>query len=92
LELGNNLTIYSGIEKSQRTQSGISILLKDSWKNRIISYSFVSDRIITLRLRRVRDNLKIIGGYAPTIGHKRETEQFYNQLQHVIDKLTKTTR
>jgi hypothetical protein len=84
--------IYSGVEKSQRAQSGVSILLKDSWKNRIISYSRVSDRIITLRLRRARDNLTIIGVYAPTIGHKNDPEQFYNQLQDVIDKFNKNDK
>jgi hypothetical protein len=70
--------IYSRVEKSHRAQSGVSTLLKDSWKNRIISYSWVSDRITTLQLRRGRENLTIIGVYAPTIGHTKETEQFYN--------------
>jgi hypothetical protein len=79
----------SGVEKSQRAQSGFSILLKDSWKNRIISYSWVSDRIITLQLRRGTENLTIVGVYASTTGHKEQREQFYNQLQDVIDKLDK---
>ncbi|GFG33266.1 hypothetical protein Cfor_04003 [Coptotermes formosanus] len=80
------------VEKSQRAQSGFSRVLKDSWKNRIISYQRASDGIISLRLRRGRDNLPITGVYAPTIGHSNETEHFYKQLQDVIDKLKKNDK
>jgi exonuclease III len=52
----------------------------------------VSDRIITLRLRRGRENLTIIGVYTPTIGNQKETESFYIQLHDVIDKLNKNHR
>ena len=50
----------------------------------------ISIRIITIRLRAKPLNIKIIQVYAPTTDYDDEQiEQFYNQIQTVVDKVNK---
>ena len=50
----------------------------------------VSSRLITIRLRAVPFNIKIVQAYAPTSDYDdNEIEEFDDQLQNVIDQTTK---
>ena len=50
----------------------------------------VSSRLITIRLRAVPFNIKIVQAYAPTSDYDdNEVEEFYDQLQNVIDETLK---
>ena len=50
----------------------------------------VSSRLITIRLRAIPFNIKIVQAYAPTSDYDDyETEDFYDQLQNVIDHTPK---
>ena len=69
IELENHLLLYSGADHSRRAALGISIIIKKNWKRKIISYSWINDRIITLKFKIGRKNITLIGVYAPTIGH-----------------------
>ena len=50
----------------------------------------VSSRLITIRLRAVPFNITIVQAYAPTSDYNdNEIEEFYDQLQNVIDQTLK---
>ena len=50
----------------------------------------VSSRLITIRLRAVPFNITIVQAYAPTSQYDdSEIEEFYDQLQNVIDRTPK---
>ena len=50
----------------------------------------VSSRLITIRLRAVPFNITIVQAYAPTSDNDdNEKEEFYDQLQNVIDQAPK---
>jgi hypothetical protein len=42
--------INSGIASEQRASSGVSILIRKDWKNRIIGYECISPKILELGL------------------------------------------
>lgn len=46
-ELENYVMIYSGVNQNCRAQAGVAILVKDSWKNKIVSYNWINERIVT---------------------------------------------
>lgn len=89
MEIGESILIYSGVEKDQRAQSGVGILIKKSLKKQIISYSYINDRIITLKMKTGRSNCWIIGIYAPVEGEQEKTEEFYKELQQCINKTSR---
>ena len=50
----------------------------------------VSSRLITIRLRAVPFNITIVQAYAPTSDYDdNKIEEFYDQLQNVIDQALK---
>ena len=50
----------------------------------------VSSRLITIRLRAVTFNITVVQAYAPTSDYDdNEVEEFYDQLQNVIDQTPK---
>ena len=56
----------------------------------VLGWQPISSRIITIRLRAKPLNITIIQVYAPTTDYDDEQiEQFYNQIQTVIDKVKK---
>lgn len=88
-ELNDYTMIYSGVPQNIRAKCGVAILVDNKWKTRIEYYTYVNERIITVRLKVDRGHLTIIGVYAPEEGKKQETEQFYEQLQETIEKVNK---
>jgi hypothetical protein len=56
----------------------------------ITNYSFVNDRIITVRLKTNRGHIIIIGVCAPVESREEETRRFYKQLQKEVDKYNKS--
>jgi exonuclease III len=74
-----------GVPTEQRASSGVAILIKQKWKNRIVSYSWISDRIISLKCKTGRSLMNIIGVYAPIEGNKTDTRKFYKELQEIMN-------
>ena len=58
--------------------------------NRIISYSFINERILVLRLKVKRGNMTVIATYATEDGRKEKLEAFYDTLQKEVDKYIKS--
>jgi exonuclease III len=88
-ELKDCILFYSGVESSKRAAAGIAIMVKKKWKHRIDSYSFINERILQIRCKTIRGYMSIVGVYAPGEGKIEETEQFYDELQVIIDKINK---
>jgi hypothetical protein len=79
------ILIYLGVPAEQRASSGVAILFKQMWINRIVSYSWILDRIISLKCKTGRSLMNIIGVYAPTEGNKTDTHKFYKELQETVN-------
>ena len=81
------LFINSGRLDGHR-QQGVGIVLSKTIKNSLISYSPISERIMTARVHTKHVNISIIVAYAPT-NEKDDAvkESFYDQLSGVMDRL-----
>jgi exonuclease III len=84
-ELAHFTLIYSGVPQRVRAQSGIAILISHKWKNKIHSYKFINDRIITVKLKVPSGYLTVIGIYAPEEGRNKDSDEFYETLQKEIN-------
>ena len=88
--IGNHTMLHSGISPKTRPQSGVALIIGHKWTSRITNYSFVNERIITVRLKTNRRHITIIGVYALEEGREEETRCFYKQLQEEVDKYSKS--
>lgn len=82
--------MWSGVEQNRRACAGLSVLVDQKWKNKIDSYTFVNERILTIRFKVERGFLTVIGVYAPEEGRKAETMEFYECLQKQLTACKKT--
>jgi len=87
--IGNYTMLYSGVSQKTRAQPGVALITDQKWTSRITNYSFVNDRIITVRLKANRGHIAIIAVYAPEEGREEETRRFYKQLQKEDGKCNK---
>ena len=77
------------MEKRINTNMALDFLLQDIVNN-VMGCRPVSSRLITIRLKAVPFNITIVQVYAPTSDYDdNEIEEFYDQLQNVIDKTPK---
>jgi exonuclease III len=79
-KIDDYIFIYCGVEKDKTTAAGVGIILRKKLKSRIIGYSWISERITTIKIK-TRSHCYIIGEYAPVEGKTEETGTFYKQLQ-----------
>ena len=84
------MMLYSGASRNERASKGIALYIHKKWEDRLTNYEFVSDRIITARIRLERGNATIIGVYAPEEGRREDNQSFYQTLQTVINKFNST--
>ena len=78
---------YSG---KQDAHEGVGFLVHKAISNSVLGCQPVSSRIITIRFKASPFNISILQAYAPTTNHSDdEAEDFYNQLQGVIDEVPK---
>jgi hypothetical protein len=82
---GNYTILYSGVSQEPLAQSGIALIIDHKWTSRITNYSFVNDRIISVRLKTNRGHTTIIRVFAPEEGREEETRRFYKQYQPVLN-------
>ncbi|PIK50011.1 putative craniofacial development protein 2-like [Apostichopus japonicus] len=79
---------YSG-EPDKRI-NGVGFLVNKKSKNSVMGYCPTSSRLITIRLRATPFNITVIQAYAPTTDYDDDrVEEFYNQLQDIIDGVDK---
>ncbi|XP_022204516.1 craniofacial development protein 2-like [Nilaparvata lugens] len=86
---GEFIEIWSGVDQNRRASAGVMVLVDQRWKNRIESYSFVSERIIRVRFKMDRGYLTLFGTYAPEEGKKEATIEFYEELQKQLTACNK---
>ena len=76
---------FSG--KEDKHEHGVGFLVHKDIVNTVMGCRPVSSRLITIRLRTVPFNITIVQAYAPTSDYDdNKVEQFYDQLQNVIDQ------
>ena len=79
---------YSG--EDDRHANGVGFLVHKSITSAVRGCQPISSRIITICLRAKPLTIIIIQEYAPTTDYDDEQiEQFYNQIQTVVDKVNK---
>ena len=79
---------FSGRE--DRHEYGVGFLIHKDTVNAIMGCRPVSSRLITIRLKASPFNITIIQAYAPTTDYDNgDIEDFYDQLQEVIDQTPK---
>lgn len=54
-----------------------------------MSYSWINEIIISVKIRTGRNHCNIIGVYAPVEGERKNSEIFYKSLQECINKTGK---
>jgi len=89
--IGNYLILYSGVSQETGAQSGIALITDHKWTSLITNYSFVNNRIITVRLKTNRQHITIIGIYAPEEGREEETRRSYKQQKKKLTNTIKVT-
>ena len=86
LENGSLFT-NSGRTDGYRRQ-GVGLVLSKAVRNSLISYTPISERIITVRLHSQHINISVVVAYAPTEDAEDGVkDEFYHQLSGVFDKL-----
>lgn len=79
---------FSG--KEDKHQQGVGFLVHKNITDTVMGCRPVSSRLITIRMRANPFNITIIQVYAPTSTHDdSEVEDFYDQLQAVLDQTPK---
>ena len=85
---GKTTTFFSGRE--DKHELGIGFLVHKDIVNTVMGCHPVSSRLITICLKAVPFNITIVQAYAPTSDYNDdEIEEFYDQLQIVIDQTLK---
>ncbi|CAM5117064.1 unnamed protein product [Natator depressus] len=82
-----HLLYYSGDDKHV---NGVGFLVHKDIKNSVLGCHPMSSRLISICLKPVPFNITVVQVYAPTTDYDNEQiEDFYNQLQDIIDKVHK---
>ncbi|KAI8441389.1 hypothetical protein MSG28_015004 [Choristoneura fumiferana] len=85
---GKHTFYFSGNDKS--SFSGVAIAIPKSWKNSVLGYHPINDRIISIKLSASPTPLNVIQIYAPTSSAKdEEIEDFYCQLESSVANIPK---
>ena len=82
-----SLLIHSGRADGIKRQ-GVGLSLSKRIKNALISYTPISERILTARLHSKHFNISVVVAYAPTDGAEdNEKDKFYGALSDTFDEL-----
>ena len=76
--------------KEDKHEHGVGFLVHKGIVNTVMGCRPVASRLITIRLRAVPFNITIVQAYAPPSDYDdNKIEEFYDQLQNVIDQTPK---
>jgi len=82
---------YYSRTKEKTGQAGTGFLLMKKIQKYIISYELHNECLCKLRIKGKYNNITLINAYAPTEDKTEEIkEQFYDDLQSVVDKVPKS--
>lgn len=80
--------LHSGDKKQGR--KGVAFIMTSKIRDNIIEFKPLNGRLAYVRIKSIPYNVSIINVYAPTeITEDREKEQFYEQLEEVIEQMPK---
>lgn len=86
--VGDYIHLYSGVDKSIRAKRGVAIIIHKRFKNNIIGWEGIDERIITAELKINGHEIAIVGVYAPNDSDIKEIkDQFYEKLSAVIEQM-----
>lgn len=86
---GNYIHIYSGVDKSKRAKSGVSLAIHKKLKRYIVKWTCYNDRIISITMSLFAHEIEIIGIYAPTDNAAMDIKlSFYEDLTTVVDSIS----
>ena len=75
---------YSGQESHRR--NGVALIVNKRVGKAVLGYNLKNDRMMSIRIQGRPFNITIIQVYAPTsIAEETEIEQFYEDLQHLLE-------
>lgn len=85
INLGSHKLIYSGVNTMERAKAGVALLLtNDIYET--CDYNYVNERLLEVNTEFKHRSIKIIIGYGPNEdASKEDREEFYEQLQIIID-------
>jgi exonuclease III len=82
---------YYSRTKENTGEAGTGFLLMKKMQKYIISYELHNERLCKLRIKGKYNNTTLINAYAPTEDRTEEIkEQFYDDLQSMVDKVPKS--
>jgi hypothetical protein len=90
-KVGSTL-IYCGKQQNEGNQheNEVGILMSRRWKNNLLNWDSVSDRIIVDRFECKIRNITVVRCYAPTeVANKEEKQKFYAQIREVFASIKK---
>ena len=85
-ELEDYVMLHSGVDQTRRACCGVAVLIDRRWQDKIREYNFISERIMTVRLKFDRGYLTVISTYAPEERKHDEMERYYKELQKYVAK------
>jgi len=88
-DVGNYVMSYCGVPANQWASSGVAIAIRKDWKHQIQDYNRISDGIIVTIIKVLNRNFTVVGIYAPVEGKEQDTEEFYRELQQIMNKIPK---
>ena len=89
MKLNSGETIYLGREDGSH-RSGVAMMMSKRAESALIEWVPVNERIIKARFHSKYIKLTVIQVYAPTMeSEEEEVDQFYNQLQSVLQTVRK---
>ena len=73
---------YCGQESFRRN---VALILNKSIQNAVLGCNFKNDRMISVHFQGKRFNITVIQVYVPTTDEEAEAEQFYDDLQDLLE-------
>ena len=64
-ELADYMLIYNGVTGGKRAAAGVAKMIQKRLKNRIHSYQFVNEHILTVRYKTIREYTALVAVYSP---------------------------
>jgi exonuclease III len=85
-----NYSLYYSEPSSKTGQAGTEFILLKKRQNYVIGFEPYNVWLCKLRIKGKYNNIMLINVYVPTEDHTEETrEQFYDNLQYLLDKTSK---
>ena len=86
-----NYSLYYSESSSKTGQAGTGSILLKKMQNYAIQFEPYNERLCKLRIKGKYNNITLINVCAATEDHTEETkEQFYDNLQYLLDKTPKS--